>query len=334
MSVPLSLLEVLAEVPDPRNPKGVRYPLPAVLALAVLAMLTGAKSYCAIAQFGRDKGGALALALGFRRGMTLCKSALADLFARLDAAAFEAALSRWVASRLPPGQQLHLCIDGKTARGSRDGDAPGHHLLAAYAPAAQAVLAQLRVDAKTNEHKAALQLLGILPIKGCIFTGDALFCQRDVCEKIIEGEGDYVFVVKDNQPSLATDIGAGLAFEAEKRRQAAAFFPLPGGSAVAGERGADVGQGARPVGGQDAAADERLDEGPGLGGVEAGLRVDARADGEGQKDGGSGAWDNQPRPGAGGRGAAVGTDPGALGNRERAALSARRDDGGGCQPGA
>jgi DDE_Tnp_1-associated/Transposase DDE domain len=241
MSAPLPLLEVLAQIPDPRNPKGIRYPLPAVLALAVLAMLTGAKSYSAIAQFGRDKGAALALALGFRRGKTLSKSALADLFGRLDVTAFEAALSRWIASRLAPEQQLHVCIDGKTARGSRDGAVPGQHLVAAYAPAAQAVLAQLRVDAKTNEHKAALELLGILPIRGCIFTGDAMFCQRDICAKIVAGGGDYVLIVKDNQPSLALDIGAGLAFEAEKRRQAAAFPPPPGGAATAGVGSAECG---------------------------------------------------------------------------------------------
>jgi DDE family transposase len=228
---PLSLLEALAQVPDPRNPQGVRHPLSAILSLAVLAMLTGAKGYRAVAQFGRDKGAALALALGFRRGRTPGKSALADLFARLDAAAFEAALSRWVASRLPEGEGLHVCIDGKTARGSRDGDVPGHHLVAAYAPAAQAVLAQVKVDAKTNEHKAALQLLGILPVRGRVFTGDAAFCQRDVAEKVVRGGGDYVLIVKDNQPGLAVDIGAGLAFGDEKRRQAAAFFPLRGAAA-------------------------------------------------------------------------------------------------------
>src|SRR4051794_15106740 len=192
MTAPLSLLEVLAEVPDPRNPRGVRYPLPAVLSLAVLAMLTGAKSYTAIAQFGRQRGAALALALGFRRGTTLRKSTLANLFRRLDVTAFEAALSRWVASRLPAGQPLHVCIDGKAARGSKDGDAPGHHLVAAYAPAAEAVLAQLRVDAKTNEHKAALELLGVLPVKGNIFSGDAIFCQRDFCKGVIDRGGDYV----------------------------------------------------------------------------------------------------------------------------------------------
>lgn len=225
MSAPPSLLEVLAEVPDPRHPKGVRYPLPAVLALVVLAMLTGAKGYTAIAQFGRDKGAALALALGFRRGKTLAKSALADLIARLDATAFEAALSRWIASRLPPAHPRHLCLDGKTVRGSRDGDVPGQHLVAAYAPGAQAVLAQVRVDAKTNEHKAALELLGILPVAGCIVTGDAMFCQRDLCAKIVAGKGDYVLFVKDNQPSLAVDIAAGLSFEDQARRRQAAFPP-------------------------------------------------------------------------------------------------------------
>ena len=207
MSAPLSLLEALTQVPDPRNPKGIRHPLPAILALAVLAMLTGAKSYTAIAQFGRDKGFPLAWALGFRKGKTPAKSTLSELFRRLDVTAFEAALSRWVASRMDESQTTHVCLDGKVAKGSKDGDAPGHHLVAAYAPAAQAVLAQVRVDAKTNEHKAALTLLGILPIKGRIFTGDAMFCQRDVCQKIIEGGGDYVFFAKDNQPNLVIDIG-------------------------------------------------------------------------------------------------------------------------------
>jgi hypothetical protein len=271
MPAPLTLLEVLAQVPDPRNPKGVRHPFSAILSLAVLAMLTGAKSYIAIAQFGREKGAPLALALGFRRGKTLSKSALAALFRRIDVVAFEAALSRWVASRLAANQGLHICLDGKTARGSRDGDIPGHHLVAAYVPAVQAILAQLRVDSKTNEHKAALELLGILPIRGNIFTADALLCQRDICAKIIAGGGDYVFTVKDNQPTLAADIKAGLAFDAEKRRQAAAFPPLQGGAGAAGVGDAERRQGARQAGGPDAAADEHLDEIAAVGWLEAGV---------------------------------------------------------------
>jgi hypothetical protein len=271
MPAPLSLLEELARVPDPRSRRGTRHPLPAILGLTVLAMLTGCKSYTAIAQFGRDKGFPLAFALGFRRGKTPTKSRLSTLFRRLDVTAFEAALSRWVAARLGSPDGLHICIDGKTARGSKDGDVPGHHLVAAYAPAAQAVLAQLRVDAKTNEHKAALGLLGILPVKGCIFTGDAAFCQRDFCEKVIDGGGDYVLTVKDNQPSLATDIAAGLAFEDEKRRQAAAFPPLQRGAAAAGHGGVQRGQG--PRAGREAVdtADDNLDEDAAVEGLEAGV---------------------------------------------------------------
>jgi hypothetical protein len=225
MPAPLSLLEALAQLPDPRDPRGKRHPLTAMLSLAVLAMMTGVKSYAGIAQFGRDRGMALAHALGFRRGKTPAVSTFSEVFRALDIDAFEAALSRWIASRRPPGAERVVSLDGKTARGSKDGEAPGHHLVAAYEGDARAVLAQIRVDAKTNEHKAALQLLGLLPVANTVFVGDAMFCQRDLCAAIVEGGGDYVFFVKDNQPSLAVDIGAGLAYEAQARSLATAFSP-------------------------------------------------------------------------------------------------------------
>jgi hypothetical protein len=225
MSSPLSLLEILAEISDPRHRRGIRHPLAAILGLAVLAMLTGCKSYQAIAQFGRDKGFALAHVLGFRRGKTPTKATYSILFRRRDVVAFEAAWARWIASRLSDEQRSVLALDGKTLRGSRDGMVPGHHLVAAYAVSAAAVLAQVRVDAKTNEHKAVLQLLGILPVRGRIVTGDALFCQGDLCQEILDEGGDYVFTVKDNQPSLAIDIQAGLSCEDEQRRRAALFSP-------------------------------------------------------------------------------------------------------------
>jgi hypothetical protein len=228
MSSPLSLLDVLADIPDPRHRRGIRHPLSAILGLAVLAMLTGCKSYQAIAQFGRDKGFALAHILGFRRGKTPTKATYSILFRRLDVAAFEAALARWITSRLSDEEMAVLALDGKTLRGSRDGEVPGQHLVSVYAVQAAAVLAQVRVDAKTNEHKAALRLLGILPVRGRILTGDAIFCQRDLCQEIIQEGGDYVFTVKDNQPTLAIDIRAGLSWEDQQRRRAALFSPQRG----------------------------------------------------------------------------------------------------------
>jgi len=227
----LSLIEVLAAVPDPRSRRGRRHPLSAILALVVLAMLRGSKGPVAIAQFGRDYGVPLAHALGFTRGKTPAASCLSRLLRRLDAAAFEAALSRWIRSRTPPaapgapGEKEPVSLDGKALRGSRDGEAPGQHLVAAYAPLVEAVLVQVRVDAKTNEHKAALELLGLLPVRNRIVIGDAIFCQRDLCEQIIEQGGDYIFFVKDNQPGLHADVAAGFGYEEAAHSIAAAFSP-------------------------------------------------------------------------------------------------------------
>jgi len=67
-------------------------------------------------------------------------------------------------------------------------------------------VAQLQVDAKTNEHKAALQLLKVLPMEGTLVTGDAAFTQKDLCPDIIKRKGDYFFTVKDNQPTLKQNI--------------------------------------------------------------------------------------------------------------------------------
>src|SRR5258708_30123366 len=183
--------------------------------------------------------------------------------------------------RLPQEQELAIRLDGKTARGSRDGDIPGQHLVAAYCAESQAVLAQVKVDAKTNEHKAALRLLGILPGAGNILTGDAMFCERDLCAQTIEASGDSVFTVKDNQPSLATDINAGLAYAEQAQRLTAAFSPgRPAAHAVGGTRGEHNRQRTRARGEADPADNDDLDEASGLGGSQAGLRAGARANRE------------------------------------------------------
>jgi hypothetical protein len=77
-----------------------------------------------------------------------------------------------------------VSIDGKTLRGVQGHQVPGVHLLAAYAHEARTVLDQIPVHAKTNEHKAALELLNLIPVKDKVVIGDALFCQRDLSRKI------------------------------------------------------------------------------------------------------------------------------------------------------
>lgn len=211
MDAQLSLLELLEGIHDPRGAKGKRHPLSALLALALVAMLAGMTSYEAFVQYGQERGREFLYLLGFTRGRGLCKATYSRIFRRIDVAEFEACVSRWIQGRLRTGDAAHLAIDGKTARGSRDGDTPAVHLVAAYAADAHATVAQLRVDAKTNEHKAALELLGVLPIRGKIITGDAMFTHRDICAEVIEGGGDYILPVKENQPTLRANIAAVFA---------------------------------------------------------------------------------------------------------------------------
>lgn len=202
----LSLAEAFALVPDPRDRRGRYHPLVAVLSLVAVAMLAGCKSLQAVAQFGRDHGVGLAHALGFRRAKTPAVSTLSELFRVLDVAAFEEALRLWLLGRGAAGE--HLAMDGKTACGSASGGVPGVHLLSAFAPEHAAVLGQLQVARTTNEHKAALRLLGALPLAGKVVTADAMFTHADVCDTITDAGGDYLLAVKDNQGNLLADLVA------------------------------------------------------------------------------------------------------------------------------
>jgi predicted transposase YbfD/YdcC len=202
----ISLFDCFSLVPDPRSALGKRHPLCAILTLCSVAMLCGCRSLYAIAQFGRDRGKHFADALGFTRDTTPCCTTLHYLFAELDKAAFEDAVARWSVAAAEAHGWTAVSFDGKTLRGSTDVQLPGVHLLAAYAHEAGIVLRQLPVDAKTNEHKAALELLDLIPVNGKLIVGDAMFCQRDLSRKIRAKQGHYLWPVKDNQPDLLAAI--------------------------------------------------------------------------------------------------------------------------------
>jgi hypothetical protein len=227
-----SLVHAFRRIPDHRQRQGKVYPLATLLTFAATAMLCGCRSLFAIAQWGRDYNH-LAPALGLRRRpkrhperyRTPCVAELHTVFAGLDIPAFEAALTAWVlAQGAADLDQRVLHLDGKKLRGSQGHLLPGVHLLAAYAPDVEAVLAQLHVPADTNEHKAALELLKLIPLEGTLITGDAAFTQRDFCQAIVDGGGDYFVTVKENQPTLREDIQAGFrrAFSPPGARGAAA----------------------------------------------------------------------------------------------------------------
>jgi hypothetical protein len=136
-----SLLESFAQVPDPRELRGRRHPLPAILALATAAMLEGARSLYAIAQWGRLQEPEVVRALGFRRNTTPCVATLHLVFKELDATAFETALKNWAQGQLGDRKEA-IAIDGKGLRGIHGEELPGVRLVAAYSDGAGLVLAQ------------------------------------------------------------------------------------------------------------------------------------------------------------------------------------------------
>jgi hypothetical protein len=183
-----SLLEALRRVPDPRFRRGRRYELASVLALAVCAMVCGARSLYAIAQWGREHREAVCEALGIARLTTPDSATLHRIFRRLDVTAFEQVLSGWLMARgLREGEGL--AVDGKTLRGIHGDQVPGVHLVAAFTHESGIVLTQEAAPGKGQELAAVEVVLGRLDLQGRVVTGDALLAQQELSRQIVGKKG-------------------------------------------------------------------------------------------------------------------------------------------------
>jgi predicted transposase YbfD/YdcC len=208
------LIAVLAEIADPRQARGKRHPLVAILALVCVATLCGYRSYGAMAEWGRHYGVEMLAALGFTRSTPPSAATLCRVLRGLDGAAFDAAIGRWaegVLASVPTAEPAAVALDGKTLRGSRKQGLRGSHLLAAVSRRLGLPLAQVAVDDKTNEIGAVQALLRGLVLEGRVVTMDALLTQRAVAQTIVDGGGDYVMLAKDNHPGLVQGIAGLLA---------------------------------------------------------------------------------------------------------------------------
>ena len=211
MSQPLALEEAFASLPDPRVARTRLHPLPELLVIALCAVLCGADSFVEMEAWGHAKEAWLRERLDLPHGIP-SHDTFARVFARLDPEAFTTCFQRWVEALREglPGEREGqvIALDGKTLRRSLD-RASGRgalHVVSAWATQSQLVLAQVPVDAKSNEITALPQLLELLDVRGCIVTIDAMGCQTDIARQIVEQAGDYVLAVKANQPSLYEDV--------------------------------------------------------------------------------------------------------------------------------
>ncbi|HEY4790078.1 MAG TPA: ISAs1 family transposase, partial [Actinomycetes bacterium] len=207
------LLAYLATVTDPRTRAGRRHPLAAILVLAAAAVVAGARSIAAIAEWAADAPQPVRAALGARRDPLTghwvwgvpTETTIRRTLARVDPEALAAAIGAWLADRDQPDQRRRaVAVDGKTLRGARRAaDGRQGHLLAAMDHATRAVLAQRQVDGAPGEVPGFQPLLAGLDLAGAVVTADALHTHPDAAEFLVtQKQAHYLFTVKANQPTL------------------------------------------------------------------------------------------------------------------------------------
>lgn len=208
-----ALFRRLQTLRDQRDPRGVRYPLAPLLTLALCAKLAGASRVEALADWARFRAPELTTLFGLTRPTMPHARTWGRIFAHaVDPVAFDRLTGDFFQSLLhtadvPARGSIILAVDGKTLRGTIPlGATQGVHLVAAYLPQTGVVLAQLAVDCKANEIVVVPTLLAQVDLTGVVVTGDAMQTQRALSIQIVEAGGDYLWFVKDNQPTLHQDI--------------------------------------------------------------------------------------------------------------------------------
>lgn len=243
-----ALVAAFAAVPDPRRRQGRRFPLSALLALALVALLANHLSILAIAQWGKRQSPALLAALGFPDGRAPHQSTLHRLFRRLDPLPLAAALTPCFAppptDDPPPRGSRAIACDGKAQRGRlacADKAEYPVHMLSAVLHAHGIVLAQLPLDhtgEKAEAERAAVPaLIARLDWAGGVFTGDALDADVDVCTAVRKAGGDYLVIVKENQATTLRAITTLFASRADAALTAASLPPLDMRTATTVEKG-------------------------------------------------------------------------------------------------
>jgi predicted transposase YbfD/YdcC len=209
-----SLVEVFAAIPDFRQARGKRHALSALLLLACVAMLAGARGQSGIAEWAKNYGEPWRTRLGFTHPKGPSQSTVQRVFARIAVETLETQLARWMQQVVAaltnaggrPDALDGAAMDGKTLRMSAHCGATDAHLLSLFSHHLGVVLGEVAVADKTNEITASADALAMLLLTGVVITGDAMFTQRAIAATIVGAGNDYLFVVKENQPTLHEEI--------------------------------------------------------------------------------------------------------------------------------
>ena len=200
-----TLWVALQGIEDHRTKKGRRFPLPAIIAISLCAMLSGANDLMAIFRFWRRLSPKALRALGVykKRRKAPCHATYHYVFQSIAADDLARALGSLVKMDRGLG---HVALDGKRLRGSQHETSPGVHMLHAFSTTLQASVGSLVVPPDSAEMIEVIELLKQLPLDGAVVTGDAAFTFRPIIEAIRKRGGDYFLFVKANQPELEGEI--------------------------------------------------------------------------------------------------------------------------------
>jgi predicted transposase YbfD/YdcC len=201
-----SLGDCFVELKDPRGPNAKRHDLPEILMIALCAVLSGGQTAVDMAVFAEAKQEFLGRFLQLKNGVP-SHDTFSRVFRQLDPDQFRACFQRFMA-RFRGACTGVIAIDGKVLQRPVDSAHPGSalHMVSAWCCDTRLVLAQIATTAKTRETSAVAKLLDMLTLDGRIVTTDALNCQRDIGQRIIEQGGDYVLALKGNHKALHADV--------------------------------------------------------------------------------------------------------------------------------
>jgi predicted transposase YbfD/YdcC len=203
-----SLYAQLGALEDGRHAKGRRYSLGLILLVTILAKLCGEDTPFGIAEWARLRAEQLVRLLQLKRATMPCHNTYRRVLGKaINLMELQQMTSRYLTEGLNQGHSVLVAIDGKTLRGTiPKGDSQGVHLLAAYLPEEGIVLMQMAVDQKENEIRAAPNLLQTIDLRDKVVRAGAMLTQRKLSAIVVDGGGDYLWVVKENQPQMLADI--------------------------------------------------------------------------------------------------------------------------------
>lgn len=203
-----NLYEQLDQVPDNRKARGKRYSLAILLLVVIIAKLSGEDTPTGISEWAKLRQNELKAFFNYHREIKPGHNTIRRMMvSSLKEEELQKYIRRYLHQSYGGQQSILIVIDGKTLRGTIPaGKTQGVHLLAAYLPDEGVVLLQIEVERKENEIVAAPKLLSQLDLKGRVVSGDAMFTQRDISVQVLAQGGDYIWMVKDNQPTLREDV--------------------------------------------------------------------------------------------------------------------------------